>query len=182
VSDEFEIRHLHEGDAPTYRTLRLRALREDGVGFGTTYEDAAARPLEATLERLRPQESGGFTLGAFAAGGTLVGITTLLVEKSRKERHRAEVVSVYVAPEARRRGVARELLRESIAHAATVPGVEQLRLAVVTESAGARTLYHSLGFVPYGIEPRALKDGDRYYDEEWMMLILEHPAPLRGVQ
>lgn len=165
------IRQLDEQDATEYRELRLRALREDPVPFGSTYEETVTRPLSLTVERLRPQESGGFTLGAFA-DETLVGMATLLVEDSRKERHRAEVVAVYVAPEVRGRGIARRLMAELIARARSVAGVEQLRLSVVTESAAARHLYHSLGFVPYGVEPRALKDGDRYYDEEWMMLML----------
>ena len=175
MNDAITIRQLGEDDAPEYRALRLRALREDGEGFMTTYEEAAARPLEATVERLRPQE-GGFTLGAIL-GNTLVGMATLYTEDGRKERHRAEIVSVYVAPEARQRGVARRLLQEVIARAPAVPHVEQIRLSTVTVNDGARALYRSLGFVPYGIEPRAVKDGNRYYDEEWMMLMLENTSP-----
>lgn len=172
MTDEIEIRQLTEADAAAYRALRLRALRDAPASFIVTYEEDAARPLETTAARLCPQPGGSFTLGAFV-GDALIGNATLRVAESRKERHRAEVFAVYVAPEARRRGVARRLLREIIARTGAVPGVEQIRISVVTENIAARALYHALGFVPYGVEPRALKDGDRYYDEEWMLLLLD---------
>jgi hypothetical protein len=36
----------------------------------------------------------------------------------------------------------------------------------------ARQLYETVGFVVYGREPRALKVGDQYYDEDFMVLDL----------
>ena len=50
--------------------------------------------------------------------------------------------------------------------------MEQLELSVVTTSLAARRLYHSLGFVVYGTEPRALKLGEQYWDEDLMVLDL----------
>ena len=64
------------------------------------------------------------------------------------------------------------LLEAAIARARETPGVEQLILAVVTVNTPARNLYLSLGFEPYGREPLALKLGDRYLDEELMVLFL----------
>ena len=43
--------------------------------------------------------------------------------------------------------------------------VELLQLAVVRDNEPARRFYASLGFVEYGIERKALKQGGRYYDE-----------------
>jgi RimJ/RimL family protein N-acetyltransferase len=51
-----------------------------------------------------------------------------------------------------------------------LPGMEQVALAVSSQNAGARGLYESLGFEMYGCEKRALKIGDRYVDEELMVL------------
>ena len=42
---------------------------------------------------------------------------------------------------------------------------------MVTQTA-ARHLYESLGFVAFGREVRAVKVGDTYYDEEFMVLDL----------
>jgi RimJ/RimL family protein N-acetyltransferase len=54
-----------------------------------------------------------------------------------------------------------------LAHARTV--VSQVHLCVVTENEAARRLYQRLGFTSYGIEPRSLRIGDRYYDEDLMV-------------
>jgi hypothetical protein len=48
-------------------------------------------------------------------------------------------------------------------------------LSVVTEQNAAVGLYRSLGFESYGCERRALKIGDRYVDEDNMVLYVSHP-------
>ncbi len=168
-----EIRELTEADAEPYRALRLRALREDPEGFGTTYEEAAARTLEHTASRLRAtaESSDDVTLGAFD-GETLVGMVTLIRDDGAKDRHKASVFAMYVAEEERGRGIGRALMETAIAHARQIVGLEQLHLAAVTTNAPARHLYLSLGFLTYGIEPHALKQGDRYWDEELLALRL----------
>jgi ribosomal protein S18 acetylase RimI-like enzyme len=45
-----------------------------------------------------------------------------------------------------------------------------LLLAVAVGQDSAKQLYESLGFEVYGREPRAIKLGDRYVDEELMVL------------
>ena len=47
-----------------------------------------------------------------------------------------------------------------------------ITLAVATVQPGARHLYRSLGVESFGCEPRALKIGDTYGDEEHMVLRL----------
>ena len=51
--------------------------------------------------------------------------------------------------------------------------VEMVQLTVVSENEGARRLYGALGFVEYGYEKRALKQGGRYYDEVLMVKFLD---------
>jgi ribosomal protein S18 acetylase RimI-like enzyme len=48
-------------------------------------------------------------------------------------------------------------------------------LQVAVTQAAARRLYESLGFSVYGREPRALKIGDLYIDED--LLVLRIPSP-----
>jgi ribosomal protein S18 acetylase RimI-like enzyme len=167
-----EIRKLTPADAAAYRQLRLRGLREDPEAFGTTYDEELARPLLHGAERLRVS-ADRFTLGAFDSA--LIGVVTLVREEGAKSRHRAHVVGMYVAAEVRRRGVGRALLVAARTCASQVDGLEQLHLAVATTNAPARHLYRAVGFQVYGVDPHALKLGDRYWDEELMML------PLHGV-
>ena len=55
--------------------------------------------------------------------------------------------------------------------------MEQIMLAVGTTRDAAVKLYRSLGFESYGCERRALKIGDRYIDEEYMVLFVERQSP-----
>jgi ribosomal protein S18 acetylase RimI-like enzyme len=86
--------------------------------------------------------------------------------------HRGNVFSVMVAPQARRRGVARALLLEALALARSAPGLRQLTLCVNAGNTGAIQLYRSLGFEAFGREPDALRVDGVLHDEIHMMLRL----------
>jgi ribosomal protein S18 acetylase RimI-like enzyme len=79
---------------------------------------------------------------------------------------------MYVLPEYRSRGIARTLLVEAITRARRLPDLKQVLLGVVVTQTTAKRLYESLGFVAYGREPHAVKIGDEYFDEEFMLLRL----------
>lgn len=164
------IRTLEERDGEQYRALRLRALREEPDAFGGSYEEQVDSPLEWFIGRIRETETR-FTLGAFD-GETLMGSVMFTRETGMKQRHGGVITGMYVAPEARGRGIGRALLLTAIERARAQPGVEQIHLAVVTRNRAARALYVAVGFAVYGTEPRALKVGDEYLDEELMVLRL----------
>jgi RimJ/RimL family protein N-acetyltransferase len=168
------IRILTAEDAAAYQALRLRGLRESPEAFGSTYENEADTPLEEIAER-RARGRGGddVIFGAFDDdGGALVGLAGVRRGTSLKTAHRAGVWGMYVAPEARGRGVGRALVSALIAHARTLEGVERLVLGVESGNEAARALYHAFGFVTYGIEPQAYKLDGRYWDSEMMTLDL----------
>jgi ribosomal protein S18 acetylase RimI-like enzyme len=172
-----QIRLLTEADAEAWRALRLRMLREHPDAFGSAYEENVTRPVEAFAQRLRQAHSApdNFILGAFD-DAKLVGSAGMFRESGAKDRHKAMIFTVYVAPEVRGRGVARALLSDLIARARAAAGLEQLHLAVTTHNTPARSLYASLGFERFGLERHALKLGDRYADVELMVLWL-HARP-----
>jgi ribosomal protein S18 acetylase RimI-like enzyme len=62
-------------------------------------------------------------------------------------RHTAHVTDIYVRPEARRRGIGRELLAELIQPARDA-GLEHVSLDVLMRNSEARRLYERLGFAP----------------------------------
>jgi ribosomal protein S18 acetylase RimI-like enzyme len=100
--------------------------------------------------------------GAFRAA-KLIGIAVLVIRESAKMAHKGALVSMYVRPEARRIGVGRRLVEAVIDTACR--HVELVQLTVVTGNEAALRLYAGLGFVQYGLEKKALKQGGRYYDE-----------------
>lgn len=164
------IRRLTESDWEAYRALRLEALELAPEAFATDLSEQVAKP-PAYWQSRAAGEANAFMFGAFD-GDSLVGMAGLIREDRIKTRHKADIVSVYVSPAARGRGVARLLIQGLIAEARTMDGLEQLTLTVVQENQPARQLYLSLGFTVYGTEPRSLKVGTRYYDEDDMILFL----------
>jgi len=103
-----EIRELGETDAAAFRALRLRALGECPAAFASSYEEECQLSPEQWQQRVMPSARRA-TFGAFA-DQQLVGITVVRREQRRKLEHRANILSVYVSPECRARGIARELL------------------------------------------------------------------------
>jgi RimJ/RimL family protein N-acetyltransferase len=167
------IRPLDAADAEAFQALRLRGLRESPEAFGSTYEEEAGVPVGEVAARLaRGAEGEDVVFGAFDDGGGLVGVAGLRRDSHGKARHRAHVWGMYVAPEARGRGMGRALLESLIAHARTLVGVERLTLSVVPDNQAARSLYLRLGFVPYGLEPHAYSLDGEYWDSEHMTLAL----------
>jgi len=163
------IRQLTEADVEIYRALRLYCLREAPHAFTNSYEEFSQRTLDSITQQLRGQEN--FMLGD-VEDEQLVGMVGFYRETALKLRHKGNIVSMYVRPEYRSRGIARALLVEAIARARRLPDLKQLLLGVVVTQTAAKHLYESLGFTVYGREPRAVKIGDEYFDEEFMQLKL----------
>lgn len=88
-------------------------------------------------------------------------------------RHRAIISGMYVAPEARGKGIGKLLIEALLDDARKREGVEDIVLAVTVGNDSARRLYIQAGFQPYSVDPRFLKIGDQYYDIEWMILSLQ---------
>ena len=138
------IRELSTDDVAIYRDLRLQALREHPEAFSTSAEDFEQRSLESIAQRLEPSPTQ-FTLGAFL-NEAYVGSLTFVQEERTKLRHRGHIFGTYVAPEARRQGIAKALLQEAIHRARRLNDLETIVLSVTTTNASAVKLYKSLGF------------------------------------
>ena len=168
-----DVRILTAADAEAFWNIRLRALREDPESVGVSYEEILERGIAGAAQGLyrKGAAQDDATFGAFD-GGTLVGVVGFRREEETKKRHKASIWGIYVTPEMRGKGVGKTLLESAIAYAKTLPGLERINLTAVVTSKEARRLFISLGFTAYGLERRALKLGDRYFDQELMTLPL----------
>ncbi|WP_257348447.1 GNAT family N-acetyltransferase [Pseudalkalibacillus decolorationis] len=166
-----EIRQLQSSDAVQYWELRVEALKQNPEAFATSYEDALQRenPLEQVANNLNTTIN--YTFGAFE-NNQLIGVVTLLEQEPSKLRHTANIFAMYSTPSKRGKGVGKALLVKAINQAKNIDYIEKLKLTVVTENVAAKGLYTSLGFKSFGIEEKALKVNDKYYDEEYMTLFL----------
>jgi RimJ/RimL family protein N-acetyltransferase len=169
------IRQLEPADRDAFFQLRLRGLLAHPESFGQSHQEAIERGpghYDAILQGARAAD-GNFVLGAFAAAGEpLIGTVTLLRFQREKERHKAEVNAMYVAPEATGRGVGRSLLVELLTRAERVDGLRQIQLVVNSQNDAARRLYESLGFRRYGREVSGLCVDGVFYDADLMALFI----------
>lgn len=172
-----DIRKLTKDNAREFWKLRFRALREDGDAFGATYEEEIKKPMQSLIEifnnnYIKPINNN-FILGAFNDENKIIGVIGLYRETRIKLKHKATIWGMYIIPEYRRKGVAKELITELINISKTMEELEQLNLAVVSSNIKAIKLYNTLEFVTYGKEKNAIKSNNKYYDEDYMVYFVK---------
>lgn len=161
-----QIRPLDRPDVAEFQRVRLRALKEHPDSFGPSVAEEANLPLAHAAE-IMAFKPNRFTIGAFQ-DNSLIGIAGFYQMNNQKMQHKGHVWGMYVAPEARGLGLGRALLDDIIERADAIPGLEEIVLAITVGNDYARMICVSAGFVPYCIDPRLFKLGERYYDVEWL--------------
>jgi ribosomal protein S18 acetylase RimI-like enzyme len=156
-------RLLSGADAKAFQALRLEALERHPAAFAAAPEEEAGRSLAEVALRL----DAGAVFGAFV-DGRLAGSAGFAQPERAKKGHKGVLWGVYVQPAVRGQGLGRRLVEAVIGHARD--RVEQLHATVSTTNLAARELYRRLGFQIYGLEPRGLKVGEAYFDQELLVL------------
>lgn len=151
------VRRLLRGDAAVFRAIRLEGLENHPAAFTASFANERAQPLS----RFEEQLESSFVLGAGAAD-RLVGVAGFYVEGAEKMRHRGTLWGMYVRDEARRSGLARNLIAGILTHARD--RVEEVVLSVEAENAAAIACYEHAGFRVTARDNRAVKIGDAYFD------------------
>ena len=137
------IERLRAGDGERLRAIRLRSLRDAPDAFATTFEEAAALSLE--MWNRQPEQLATFVA---TERGTDVGLVRgALPDHPQGAAH---LVSMWVAPEARRQGVGSALV-EAVVQWARGEGVMRLLLDVSELNEPAIAFYARKGFIPTGI-------------------------------
>jgi ribosomal protein S18 acetylase RimI-like enzyme len=137
-----KIERLFVGDEDRLRRIRLRALRDAPDAFETTFEAASGQPLESWRQQLE-------TLATFVAVAD--GLDVGMVRGARQDgRHEtADLISMWVAPEARHRSLGSALIVAVVGWARS-EGFQRLVLEVTEGNTAALALYARAGFIPTG--------------------------------
>ncbi|MEM7167827.1 MAG: GNAT family N-acetyltransferase [Planctomycetota bacterium] len=159
------IRRLTPGDAEAFSALRNEALLAVPLAFASSPDDDFASTLDELRDHLdRAPDSVIF--GAFV-DDALVGTAGFLRDRHLKAAHKAHLWGMYVAPAARRQGLAAALVETVIKHARGVSGVAWLQLGVSATVPDAQRVYERAGFTVWGTEPAALRhdgvEADQYH-------------------
>src|SRR5471032_3102997 len=170
LKQDIRIRPLTEDDGIAFKQLRLAAIADSpNAVWPTATEEVMRKPAEVQA-RIK-QTADQVVFGAFS-DTRLVAIAGLRRESLTQVAHKATLWGVFVHPELRKEGVARKLFIGIEGYARRI-GVLQIHLSVNSENHRAKNLYESLGFKPFGLEPRSMKVGTRFYDEVHMCLCLD---------
>lgn len=134
--------------------LEAYAMTPDA--FTSTAEERAAEPDSWWITRLADPAGQTAAFGAFK-GEELVGTVALEFSNKPKTRHKGHLIGMYVKPQARGTGAGRLLVERALVHASARPGVEVLTLTVTQGNVPAESLYRSVGFREFGVEPMAMR-------------------------
>jgi GNAT superfamily N-acetyltransferase len=138
-----EILSLAPGDEERLRAIRLRALANAPEAFGTTLEEASAKPLDDWQRQLKQ-------LVTFIAAFDNSDIGIARGARHANQSDAACLISMWVAPEFRRQGVAAALIDSVVAWAKTEK-FRRLVLDVTESNVPAMSLYRKKGFAANGV-------------------------------
>jgi len=152
------IRRVRADEAAALRAIRLRALADTPLAFGSTHAREAAYPPERWEQWARESAAGGRqatflaigggsgdaegTHDAPATGDAPVGLAFAVVDDDTKDAH---LYSMWVAPEARGMGAAAALV-DAVVWWTAAQGARVLKTAVTTGNEAAARLYARAGF------------------------------------
>ncbi len=137
------VRSVTAADWSEWRLLRRQALADSPDAFGATLAEWSGDGDTEQRWRRRLDEVPINLLADEGAGPVgMVSVTAVLDEQ-------AEVISMWVAPDARGRGAGEALLRAAVAHAKAA-GATRVALNVRVGNGHAVRLYRRAGFVEVG--------------------------------
>ena len=136
---DFDVQAITTDDWERYRAIRLAALATDPGAFATTPAEAAERTDDDWRALATPSAHHTLFSAADRATGAWIGLVGAMRPDGTDV---VDLVSMWTAPEARRRGVGRALVETVVAWA----GTATVGLWVVRTNAGARALYEACGF------------------------------------
>lgn len=164
------IREAVFDDLQQYRRLRLESLRLHPEAFGRDYETEKEVPLSEWKNKFIIDSND--TIFVAQAGDNLIGIAGIRRSPSIKTAHNAGIWGVYVSADFRGEKVGEKLI-EACVQWAKQKNLFSVRLSVVTTNVSAIRLYLKCGFQVYGVEPKAIKVDQNYFDEFLMVRILQ---------
>jgi ribosomal protein S18 acetylase RimI-like enzyme len=148
-----------------FRCLRLEALQNDPLAFGSSYKEEKNLTEDEWKRRI---ENAIFAL----ANDKLVGMIVYIIDNKIKTKHIATIFGVYVKKEFRGQGIGKKLIESAQKIIQRNVDVSKIKLTVNPEQKAAVKLYETFGFESVGRLKKELKIDDKFYDELIMERLL----------
>lgn len=174
IPEVHSVRRVGPGDAERLRAIRLRALRTDPTAFESVLEEEERQSLPEWDAWAAASSDGPDRSMYFAqADDEVIG----LVGAYRSEAAASEMmlISMWVDPQWRRRGVGRSLIA-TVVHWATGSDTDRLVLWVVDGHEPAMAAYGSAGFVATG-ESKFVRGDTARRERKFSLTLVSKVAP-----
>ena len=147
-----DLREIGQDDWELFRLVRLQALEDAPDAFSTLLSEWQGE-LDREDRWRKRLEGVPFNVIAVVDGRPVGLVSGTRVD----ERRSVELISMWVAPAARRTGIGLGLI-EAVATWAESSGARVVTLAVKRENSPAVALYERAGFIDQGVRPEALDE------------------------
>lgn len=162
-------RKLLPTESAAYRKLRLESLQLYPESFGSNYGAQASREKLFFEKIIEGTFADKFVVGAFSQN-KLIGIGGFFRNQGESNNHLGTIVQMYVKGNYQGKGIGQSLLQTIVSIAFRIEAIEQIDLSVITHQKQVHQVYEKVGFKEYGFRKNAMKDGDFYRDERFMVL------------
>ena len=134
----------------------LHAYEAAADAFTSTAEERASEPMSWWVTRIADPDELSLSFGAFE-GEDLVGTVTVEFSAKPKTKHKALIIGMFVRESARGKGIGRALVQAGLEAAASRSDVRVVTLTATEGNLAALSLYESVGFKTFGLEPMAIR-------------------------
>jgi ribosomal protein S18 acetylase RimI-like enzyme len=143
------IDRIDEDDWAVFRELRLRSLLDEPDAYGSTYGEESSQTERSWRDWAAGRWRGGAAAVFLGRGADDMPTGTITVAEYEAEPGTAWIYAMWVAPDARRAGIGRDLIDAAAAWARD-RGCARLVLSVTETNAAARSFYEACGFAETG--------------------------------
>lgn len=162
-----EIISLSASQWRVYSNLRLRAIQDSPQAFLDTEEQTITFPASKWRQRLADAAAGKSWQLFAKLDGKLVGMIGAYRSDEDVRKDSVTAVGLWVAPEARGKGVGRQLMEALLRAVKKNELIKTIRLSVNVEQTAAVALYKKLEFRI--VEEKGIVMGDEKRHREFVM-------------
>ncbi len=152
-------------------SMRIDSLNESPSAFLASPQKELEQGVDFFRSRIIKGGDDNVIFGCLFEG-KFIGSVGIVREGHEKASHKSFIWGMYVSPEFRKLKVAGKLLDMAINFAIESMKVSQINLSVESTREPAKRLYTSRGFEKWGTEKNAMQVGEQFYDEDYMVLVL----------